>query len=100
LSINIMASTSIQVSGLAKTKIAALRKQAKSLGMSAERYAKRLIEQGISLERQARTKSFDELFAPAQARFRASGMSEEGLDQLVGKARQRLRRNSHSKRKN
>ena len=82
----------IQVSGLGKNKLAALREQAKALGMSAEGYARHLIEEGISLELQARTRTFDELFAPAQARFRKSGMSEVDLDQLVDRARSRHRR--------
>ncbi len=81
--------TTIQVSGLRKDKLAALRKQAKALGMSAEGYAKQLIEEGISLELRARTETFDELFAPVQARFRKSGMTEQALDKLVDEARTR-----------
>jgi len=79
----------IQVSGLKKEKMAMLRQQAKALGMNIEGYARHLIEEGISLERNARTKTFDELFAPVQARFRESGMSEEDLDRLVNAARSR-----------
>ncbi len=79
----------IQVSGLNKQKLAVLRKQAKTIGMSLEGYAKHLIEEGISFERLARTKTFDELFAPAQSRFRKSGMSEGDLDRLADRARSR-----------
>jgi hypothetical protein len=82
-------SSTIQVAGLGKTKLAALRKQARTLGMSAEVYARRLIEDGLTLESLARTKSFDELFAPIQRRFRKNGMSEEELDRLVDKSRTR-----------
>jgi hypothetical protein len=88
---NSSAST-IRVSGLAKAKLAALRQQASTLGMSAEDYARHLIEDGISLDIQARTKTFDELYAPAQARFRKSGMTEAELDKLVDEAPVRHRR--------
>ena len=85
-------SSTIQVCGLGKGKLATLRAQAKTLGMSPEVYAKQLIEDGISLEQKARTTTFDELFAPAQARFRESGMSDEELDKLVDAARSRHHR--------
>jgi hypothetical protein len=93
------ATSTIQVSGLGKEKLAALHKQAKTLGMSAEVYAKQLIEEGISLERQARTKTFDELFAPVQSRFRKSGMSDEELDGLVDDARTRHHRSTSRKKR-
>jgi hypothetical protein len=92
-----MAASTIQVSGLGKGKLAVLRAQAKARGMSAERYARQLIEEGISLERQARSASFDELFAPAQARFNEGGMSEDELDRLVDAARTRHRRRTSRK---
>ncbi len=71
-----------------------LRAQAEELGLSAERYARQLVEQGISLEKQARTMTFDELFAPVQAQFRESGMTEEDLDDLVDNARSKHNRRS------
>jgi len=92
-----MATTTIQISGLDKQKVATLREQAKTLGMSAEVYARHLIEEGMTLELQARTKTFDELFDPAQARFRKSRMSEQDLDQLVNAARSRHRRHTAGK---
>jgi hypothetical protein len=93
-----MATMTIQVSGLGRQEIAKLRAQAKTLGLSAEGYAKQLIQDGILLEHVARTKTFDELYAPAQAAFRESGMTEEELGHLVDQARGRYRRRS-SKRK-
>src|SRR5262249_52748759 len=78
---------SIQVSGLGKGNLTALQALADSLGMSLERYARQLIEDGIALEREARSKSFDELFAPVQKKFRESKMTEEDLDELVNAAR-------------
>ena len=83
------AAAMIQVTGLGKEKLARLKKQAERLGLSAERYARQLIEDGLSLDEQARTKSFDHLFAPAQARFHESGMTEGELDRLVDAARDR-----------
>ena len=81
--------STLQVSGLGKQKLATLRDQAKAHGLSAEAYARQLIEEGMSLERRARTESFDELFAPVQARFRSSGMTEPELDELVDRAKSR-----------
>ena len=81
--------STLQVSGLGKRMLATLRDQAQTLGLSAEAYARQLIEAGMSLERRARTESFDELFAPVQARFHSSGMIESELDELVDGARSR-----------
>jgi hypothetical protein len=89
--------STIQVSGLAKAKLHALRSQAKAAGVTAEAYAKRLIEEAISLEQQARSRTFDELYGPAQQRFRRSGMKEEDLDKLVDAARVRHRRRTARK---
>ncbi len=86
------ATTSIRVRGLGRSKLAALRGQARKLGISAESYAKQLIEDGLTLEQKAKSMSFDEIFAPAQARFRRSGMSEAELDALVDRARTRHHR--------
>lgn len=89
----------IRVSGIQKHKLAALRKQARALGMSTEGYARQLIEEGLILERRARSNSFDELFGPVRERFRASGMSDNELDKLVDGARTRhQRRTSRRKR--
>jgi hypothetical protein len=81
--------STIEISGLERAKLAKLRQHAKSLGISAEHYAKQLIEEGLSLEQQARSKTFDELLAPVRAGFRRRGMSEEELDKLVDQARTR-----------
>ena len=89
--------SSVRISGLGREKLAALREQAKTFGLSAQAYALQLIEGGISLEQQARTKTFDELYAPVQSRFDQSGMNEADLDQLVTRARLRHRRSSTSK---
>jgi hypothetical protein len=86
------ASSTIQVTGIARKKLHALRSQAKAAGVTAEIYAKQLIEEGVSLEQQARSRTFDELYAPAQERFRKSGMKEDELNTLVDAARARHNR--------
>src|SRR5271170_7376692 len=90
-------STTIQVSGLGRSELAALRKLAKNQGMSAEGYAKQLIKDGLGMENRARTQTFDELYAPVQARFRGSGMTEEELGELVNQARTRHRQRASRK---
>src|SRR4051794_13588069 len=91
------APSSLHVSGLAEKKLHALRTQAKAAGMTAEVYARQLIEEGISLEQQARTLTFDQLYAPAQERFRKSETTEEELDKLVNAARARHHRRTSRK---
>jgi hypothetical protein len=57
--------------------------------MTPQRYAKELIEEGLDLEREARSKSFDEILAPLRE---SAGKVDEGeLDGLVDRARARHR---------
>jgi hypothetical protein len=86
------ASSSIHISGLGRNTLAAMRKQAKALGLPLEQYAKELIEEAIRVAERARTETFDEIFAPVQAQFRASAMSEREFDRLVDQARTRHHR--------
>ncbi|HSV14868.1 MAG TPA: hypothetical protein VLI90_11450 [Tepidisphaeraceae bacterium] len=81
-----LAST-IRISGLGKDKLTRLRAQAKACGVTAGRYAKQLIEDGLSLDQQARSTTFDELMAPVRSGFRSSGMSQPKLAALVDRAR-------------
>jgi hypothetical protein len=89
--------STIQVSGLGKGDLTALRAQAKAKGMSAEEYARQLIEEAIALEQKARSTTLDELWAPVQDRFEKSGMTEEDLDKLVDAARLRHHRRASRK---
>ena len=89
--------STIRVSGLPREKLAALREQAKMLGMSAEGYARQLIENGVSLKFRARRQTLDELFAPVRAQFRKSGMTEAELDKIVDAARTRHHRRTSRK---
>ncbi|HEX4792814.1 MAG TPA: hypothetical protein VH370_03425 [Humisphaera sp.] len=81
------ASSTIHVSGLGQRTIATLKSQAKAEGLSVEGYVKELIESEMSVTEMARRKTIDDVFAPAQRRYRESGMSEEELDRLVDAAR-------------
>lgn len=83
------AASTLEISGLERAKLAKLRQHAKALGITAERYAKQLIEDGLSLKQRARSKTFDEMLAPVRAGFRKSRMREEELDKLVDQARTR-----------
>jgi hypothetical protein len=91
------ATSTIRVSGLSREKLGALRAQAKAAGMTAEKYARQLIAEGIRLEQQARAQTFDQLYARVQERFRQSGMKEEELDKLVDTARSRHHRRTTRK---
>lgn len=91
------ATPSTILSGLGRDKLTTLRSQAKAAGMTEEAYARRLIEDGIALEQEARTTTFDALFAPVQKRFRESGMNEDDLDDIVNAARRRHHRRASRK---
>ncbi|HEY7119610.1 MAG TPA: hypothetical protein VH475_23670 [Tepidisphaeraceae bacterium] len=93
------AGITIQVSGLDKAQVATLHKQAKTLGLSAERYAKQLIEDGMTLEQRARTESFDQITEPLRREFQRSGTSPEELDSLIDAARARHHQRSGRKRR-
>jgi hypothetical protein len=90
--------STIRVKGLAPRELAALRKQAKALGISTEAYAKDLIETGVSLVQLARGKTLDELYAPIQARFSRNEVTADELDGLVDAARTRHHRRTSRKR--
>jgi hypothetical protein len=84
---------------LGKAELAALRRGAKSLGMSPEDFARQLIEAGLLLEQRARTESFDQLFAGVRRDFRKSGMKEQELNRLVDGARFRHQQRSSRKKR-
>jgi hypothetical protein len=83
---------SIEISGLEKGELAALRRVARKLGLSPETYARQLVKDGLALEQRARTTSFDKLYADVQARFDAARVNEKQLDHLVDQARSRHHR--------
>jgi hypothetical protein len=92
-----IASSTIQVSGLPRQTLAAMKTHAKAEGLSVEGYVKELIETEISITEMARTKSVDEVFAPIQRQFREGGMSEDDLGQLFDAARGEYRNRTTKK---
>ena len=91
------ASSTLRVSGLARNKLAALRAQAKAAGMTADAYARMLLEDAVALQQEARATPFDALLAPLRKQFRESGMTEAELDALVDAARKRHHRRTSRK---
>jgi DNA-binding transcriptional ArsR family regulator len=92
------AALTLQVPGLAKTKLAILRQLAKQSGVTAEKFAKQLIEDGLSVQQKARTTPFDELLGPFRSQFKKSGMTEAELDGIVDAARTRHHKRNKKKR--
>jgi len=88
----------LRVAGLAKTRLATLRRLAKESGLTAEDFARQLIEDGLSLQQRARTTPFDELLAPVRSQFKKSAMTEVELDIIVDAARTRHHRRGTRKR--
>jgi hypothetical protein len=94
-----LTTTRLEIRGLGKRQIAALAQKAKRLGMTPERYVRQLVEEDLSLEKQAQSTTFAELMQPVRAEFTASGMSESELDILVDSARSRHSRRTSGKRR-
>jgi hypothetical protein len=75
----------LQLPPLHRKQMAELKAKAKTLGLTPERYAKKLVEDGLALEREAETKTFAEIMAPV--RTAAGPIDEAELLRLVDKAR-------------
>jgi hypothetical protein len=90
--------STIHVTGLAKTKYAKLRRFAKQSGLSAEIFARQLIEDGLSLRDRAQNSTFEELLRPLRSEFKQSGTSEVEIDKIVDAARTRHYKNTRKKR--
>ena len=80
----------LEVTGLARERLAELAAQAKRLGVTPQNYARELIEEGLAIRREARSKTFDQILAPL--RESAGEVNEAELDRLVKRARGRYRR--------
>jgi hypothetical protein len=79
-------STSLQIKGLGKQKMAAVMARAKGLGMSPERYLKHLLEEDLAVSERAKSSSFEEILGAGRA-------ADEGeIDQLVEEAKARHHR--------
>lgn len=87
----------LHIPGLRREAMKELRNQAKSKGLTPERYVRELLEEHLAREHAARTQTFDELFAPVRARVGAVDESE--LDELVRRGRgKQPRRSTRQKR--
>ena len=84
-----VASVPFRLRGLNKRKMDQLTTKAKELGMTPERYVRKLVEEDLELDRQAREMSFAQIMKPVRDEFRASGMSDAEFDELVDRARTR-----------
>ena len=88
-----------RVKGLNKRKMNELTAKAKELGMTPEQYVRQLVEEDLELDRKARGMSFAQIMQPVRDEFRASGMSDEELDQIVDRARTRHHKRISRKRR-
>jgi hypothetical protein len=76
-----------RVSGIGRGQLAALRKQARRMGMSTDAYVGRLIADDLKIERLIAVTSGEELSAPFQEAFKHT--TEEEIGELVERARSR-----------
>ncbi|HSU69700.1 MAG TPA: hypothetical protein VLJ39_22635 [Tepidisphaeraceae bacterium] len=77
----------LRVSGLKPRKFAELERRARELGMRPEEYAKQLIEDGLAIQREARSTPLNALLS--SFRQEAASVSDAELDALVDHARTR-----------
>ena len=71
----------LQVRGLGKQKMAAVRERAKRLGMTTQGYLRHLVEEDLAISERAKKTSFAELLGPGQ------DVDEAEIDKLVETAR-------------
>jgi replicative DNA helicase len=82
--------TELRISDLPKRQAAALRRKAERMGLSADQYVRQLIEDDLALDQKARSTPLQDLAAPFRKALKGAG--EEGIAQIVAKARSRRRR--------
>jgi hypothetical protein len=87
----------LKVSELGPRQLSALRRKAERLGITPERYVKRLIEDDLALDRKAQRSSLDELALPYAKALK--DVSDKELDALVDAARTRhhVRSSNHKR---
>jgi hypothetical protein len=79
------ANTKVDLNKLPRSKLSAMKREARRLGMSPDDYALKLIEENFDLEQEARSTPWDELVEPFRKAF--EGVPESELDAIVEKAR-------------
>lgn len=82
----------LQLPPLTKQSMAQLLAEAKRIGMLPEDYAKRIVEDALSLQREAEEKSFSDVMKPV--RKAAGPVDDAEIVKLVEKARTNHRRNN------
>jgi hypothetical protein len=78
----------LRLTGIAKKRIAQLRARAEEAGMSPEAYARRVLEEHLALEAEARGKTFAKILGGNSD----GSVDDEELDALVDRARWRHHR--------
>ena len=81
-----MTSLTIQDIGLPAAQLRAVERKAKGVGQTAPQYVRSLIERDLLAD-----KTFDEILRPVREDFRKRGVTPEGLDEIVGRARRATR---------
>lgn len=79
----------IQLPPLTRRSMSALFAKAKSLGIKPEQYAKQLVEEGLSIQREAERFSFAQIMEPV--REQAGSVDNAEIKTLVETARSRSR---------
>jgi hypothetical protein len=84
--------TLLQVKGLPRQDMTELASKAKRLGMTPERYVRKLVKEDLALDRKARTTTLSELIGPGR------DVDEAEVDAVVRAARKRIYGESKRKR--
>ena len=88
-----MHTQTLQITGLPPEAVQMLIEKAQEAGTTPEDFARSLIEQGLYL----REKSFDEILAPFRRQVKASGITDDELDDLFREARREIFREKQEK---
>jgi hypothetical protein len=77
-----MTASTLQTLGLKPATLRAVERNAKRSGKTTPQYVRYLIERGVLADQ-----SFDEILRPIRADVKKKGLTEEQVDQIVGRAR-------------
>jgi hypothetical protein len=80
-----MLTDTIEVSGLSESVVKAVGERAKEVGVATEDYVRYLIEEDVASPLSVRV-----LYAPVREQIKASGISEDELDNLLEEAREEV----------
>lgn len=78
-----IATETLQLKGLGRHKLDELARKAKHLGLTPEKYLKRLVEEDLAISDAARTRTFAQIMGPSQQ------VDEDEVDRLVERAKTR-----------